>query len=268
MAAAERADLLAQIAAAQAELDQVLAQLGSDAGATVAEGQAQRQLLVQFERSLSSGIALPAESVRSGIAGAIAGATQLSQQARAASEHRASSDLAAAQTRTRATVLDISRDIYERRVFDPYLRFASSEQEAAYREREVSNRRAIEKALALSTPEGDLRAARILDRQLQDSGAHGADASPQFRGLMDRNSQNMGRLEAALGERQSAQDGQRLATPSRHPDHPAPATSAQLAAVLATFRAAGIDGGVPAHDSGHGLSVDMSPPDQGRTVRT
>jgi hypothetical protein len=263
LAAAERADLLAQIVSAQAELDLVLAQLGNDVGSTVAEAQAQRQLLAQLERSLASGIALPAASARGEIAGVLAGVTQLSQQARAASEHRMSFDLATAQAQTRATVLDISRDIYERRLFDPYLRFHSPEQEAAYRKREASNRRAIEEALALNTPEGDLRAAHIMDRQLQDAGAHGADASPQFKSLMDRNRENMGRLEAALGERRPTRGDDRSATSF---DHPAAATSEQLASVLAAFRAAGIGGGVSAHESGHGLSVEVGPPDKGRTV--
>jgi hypothetical protein len=267
LSAAERTDLLAQIRAAQADLDQLIAQLGNDGGSVLADGQLQRQLLTNLERSLATGANLSGGSIRNEIAAAITVAANLGEQARQSISQRGSADLAAAQARTRATVLEIGRDIYERRIFDPYLRFASAEDEEAYRRREEENRRAIADALAENTPQGDLRAARIMDRQLQDAGAHGADASPQFRSLVDRNSENVTRLEAAVGERPSAERDERSATQQQTPE-PTPATSEQLASVLATFRAVGIDGGIPAHHSGHGLSVDNSSPDQGRSART
>jgi hypothetical protein len=174
--------------------------------------------------------------------------------------------LATTQARTRASVLDMSRDIYDRHIFDPYLRFASSEDEAAYRRREEQNRQAIEEALADRSPEGDLRAARVMDRQLRDAGAHGAEAAPQFREMMNRNRLDIERLESALGREPSGDHG--LSLQAENSSQPAPATKQQLASVLAAFRAAGVEGGMTAVDSGHGLSVDGSAPDEGRAVRT
>lgn len=268
MSAADRSDLLAQIRSARADLDQLIAQLGNDAGAVLADGQSQRQLLASLERNLTTGSTTSAGSIRNEIAAAIAVAANLGEQARQSISQRGSLDLATAQARTRATVLEIGRDIYERRIFDPYLRFTSAADEEAYRRREEENRRAIADALAENSPEGDLRAARITDRQLQDAGAHGADASPEFRRLVDRNSENMNRLETALGQGQSAQADERSATQGPASEQAAPATNEQLASVLATFRAAGIGGGIPAQHSGHGLSVDATSPDQGRGART
>ncbi|HEV7659330.1 MAG TPA: hypothetical protein VGO55_05745 [Allosphingosinicella sp.] len=268
MSAAERTDLLAQIHSAQADLDQLIAQFGSDGGSVLADGQLQRQLLTNLERSLASGANLSSGSIRNEIAAAITVATNLGEQARQSISQRGNLDLATAQARTRATVMEIGRDFYERRIFDPYLRFTSTEDEEAYRRREEENRRAIADALAENTPAGDLRAARIMDRQLQDAGVHGADASPQFRALVDRNGQNMGRLEAAIGDRQPVRESERSGPHPKNAEQPSPATPEQLASVLATFRAAGIGGGLAAHDSGHGLTVEVVSPDQGRTIRT
>lgn len=259
--------MLAQIRSAQADLDHLLAQLGNDGGSVLADGQLRRQLLTNLERSLASGASLSGGSIRNEIAAAIAVTANLGEQARQSINQRGSVDLATAQARTRATVMEIGRDIYERRIFDPYLRFASAEDEEAYRRREEENRRAIADALAENTPQGDLRAARIMDRQLQDAGAHGADASPEFRRLVDRNSDNIGRLENAMGGQQSGRTGQ-PSEQQANAEPPAPASAEQLASVLATFRAAGIDGGLPAHHAGHGLTVDNSAPDQGRIART
>jgi hypothetical protein len=258
--------LLAQIRSAQADIDQLLAQLGGDAGTVLADAQSQRRLLINLEQNLVSGAAAATSSIRNEIAGAAAVAVTLGQQARASGDQRANVELAAAQARTRATVLEIGRDIYERRIFDPYLRFASEEDEAAYRRREEENRRAIERALAENTPEGDLRASRIMERQLQDAGAHGADASPQFAEYAARIRSDQGSLEQAMASRDEARsDGPQAGTSS--PATPPPATEDQLASVLATFRAVGINGGIPAHDSGHGLSVDGSAPSNGTLGR-
>jgi hypothetical protein len=238
----------------------VLSQLSNDAGSILAEGHAQRQLLAQIERSLASGVALPSASARNEIASVIASATHLGQQARAASEVRTGAELATAQMRTRATVMDISRDIYERRIFDPYLRFASLEEEAAYREREETNRRAIEEALVQGTPEGDLRAARLIRGQLADAGAHGADASPEFSGRMSRINRDIEDLERAAGTSERSQSETRHESDRTElaPQSPPPASDDQLASVLATFRTAGIEGGVTTDSSAHGLNVDRS----------
>lgn len=227
-----------------------------------------REMLGNLERALRNGAGVPPASIRGELAGLLASTASLAQQARAANDQNSGTTLATVQARTRATVEEISRDLYEHRIFDPYLRFSSAQDEAAYRRREEQTRRAINDALAQGTPEGDLLAARLMDRQLQDAGAHGADASPEFRTRLDRNRQNMTGLEAALSERELALSGERSEPRPESADRSAPATPEQLASVLATLRMAGIEGGIPAHNSGHGLSVDANSPDQGRGART
>jgi hypothetical protein len=268
--ASQRADLLSQIHSAQNDLDQLLAQLGSDAGSLLAEGLAKRELLARLERTLTSGVPVPVASVRGEIAGLVASTAALAQQARAANDQSSGSALATAQARARATVLEIGRDIYERHIFDPYLRFASPDDESAYRRREGESRRATERALAEHTPEGDLRAARLIQHQLADAGAHGADASPDFADRMSRINRDIGGLERAAAPRlQEQPDSQRENAGSSATSQSAPpASEEQLASVLATFRAVGIAGGVTAEQSAHGLSVDGSSPGQSQTART
>jgi hypothetical protein len=253
-------DLLAQIHSAQSDLDQLIAQLGNDAGSVLTGGQSQRQLLVALEQRLTSGAVASPALIRNQIAGAIAATANLGDQARQLNSQRASLDLASAQERTRATAMEIGRDIYQHRIFDPYLRFTSVEDEEAYRRREEDNRRAVERALAENTPEGDLRATRILERQLQDAASHGADASPQFADYAARIRCDQGNLERAIASRDETAGDRQRAHPS--PEAPPPATEDQLASVLATFRAAGIAGGAQADHAAHGLVVNASSPNR------
>lgn len=260
--------MLTQILAAQSDVGSALAEL-SRAGdpSLIAQALAQQQTLAKLERTLSSGnSAMIASNIRGEIAAVIAASANLSQEAQQATHERAGADLATAQARTRATVMEIGRDIYERRIFDPYLRFASDEEEAAYRRREEENRRAIAEALAEHTPEGDFRAAQITERQLQDAGAHGADASPEYQRMRARSREGVDQLSSAVHDRPAQADTQRTTQDSAVAEAPAPVADQQIASVLATFRAAGIGGGLQTSESGHGLSVNGSPRDQGRGV--
>lgn len=100
----------------------------------------------------------------------------------AASSQIAEDALERARSEARAQVASFMADYYDRKIFEPYLRFASAEDEAAYREREQRRRKEIEEAQSLGTPEGDLRAAKLAHEQLKDAGAHGADKSPDYAG--------------------------------------------------------------------------------------
>jgi hypothetical protein len=88
--------------------------------------------------------------------------------------------LAAASAATRQEAQNLSRDLFERRIFDPYLHFGSAEDEADYRAREAERQRLIAGDLAHHTPDGDLRAAIREAGQMADAGSHGASASPDF----------------------------------------------------------------------------------------
>jgi hypothetical protein len=88
--------------------------------------------------------------------------------------------------------------MYERKIFEPYLHFTSKEDEDAYRKREAETKRAIEDALKLNTPEGNLRAAELSAAQLKDAGAHGADKSPDYAPLLQQTNAAKTALESAL----------------------------------------------------------------------
>lgn len=92
----------------------------------------------------------------------------------------AAAGLAAATTATRQEVGALSHDLFERRIFDPYLRFVSGGDEADYRTREAERQRQIADQLARGTAEGALNAGGLAAGQMLDAHAHGAGASPEF----------------------------------------------------------------------------------------
>lgn len=159
-----------------------------------------------------------------------------------------------AQTEARRTVADFTRDFYERKVFDGDLKFASAEDERAYREREEKFRREIEKARAEGTPEGDLRALRLAREQLHDAGAHGADRNPDY-APMDK------RMEAAeqkLATQVASTRGQAAQPePAVDPlDAIAPSRSVPPG-IIANLRAAGVTI-PPAETEGHGVTASAA----------
>lgn len=84
----------------------------------------------------------------------------------------------------RSKVAGYANELFERKVFDPYLHFNSIEEETAYREREAQRKRAMEAALAEHTAHGDHRAAVLVYEQTVDAGAHGATASPDYQRVL------------------------------------------------------------------------------------
>ncbi len=88
--------------------------------------------------------------------------------------------LAIAASATRQEVQTLATDIFERRIFDGYLRFDSTEDEEAFRRREAACRQYIDAQLARHTPEGDLNAGGGVLGYMLDAHAHGAGDSPDF----------------------------------------------------------------------------------------
>lgn len=121
-------------------------------------------------------------SIRAEVAAFVAAAQVIANQAvaSAATTQTAEAALHLASEAARREVTSFVQDFYEKKIFDPFLRFASPEDEDAYRKREADRERAIKEALALGTPEGNLRAANLSMAQLRDAGAHGADKSPEY----------------------------------------------------------------------------------------
>lgn len=172
--------MLGQLIAAQFSLEDAVAEL-ERGGAPTDAARSQLQALGDLQRQIAVASPAALTSLRGEIAGAIATSRQMQQQGRSASNvESAEAALAVTNARTRATVERIAGDLFERRIFDPYLQFASEEEERAYREREAERRETIRRELAKGTPEGNLNASAATVGQVLDAGANGADRSPEF----------------------------------------------------------------------------------------
>ncbi len=202
--AAVRAELLRQIETSSRELEIQLAALRYAGGshALLDQGDDKLRHLNSLRDQLVGG-AKGVAALRAEITSAVAdthaytsGVGSASGTAQAAGAEQAA--LRAASNAARATVVDFNRDFYERKIFDPYLRFASTEDEEAYRRREDEYRRGIAAARAENTPEGDLRATQLSLDQLHDAGAHGAKRSAAYRGFDDRLTASHDRLAHAI----------------------------------------------------------------------
>lgn len=181
------------------EVELAHARGAGDAGAT-GQISAQQQVLSGLLQRLhqASGAALTGLRAE---AGAMVAATQaIAQQTRQSgqSAHAADMQLHKAEAHARQVTEEAARDLFERRIFDPYLRFGSAEEEAAYRKREAEREAAITKALDEGTPEGTLRANRLAIDQMKDAGAHGAAQSPEYAPMLDKLKRSGAGLEQAL----------------------------------------------------------------------
>lgn len=103
--------------------------------------------------------------------------TQASAQAGASGR---AETLAVASAAVRTDTQTLADDIFGRRIFAPYLRFESAEEEAAFRDREARARAYIEAQLGRGTQEGNLNAGSGMLGHMLDAHAHGAGDSPDF----------------------------------------------------------------------------------------
>lgn len=148
----------------------------------LAEAEAQRQSLAGLLRRLNAAKPEDLPALRAHIAAASAAGAHLAQQAAPATRPTEQMELDAARDASRQQVRSHLRDMHR---FDPYLQFASAEDEEAYRRREAERRAYIEQQHARGTPQGDLNAAGAAVNQMVDAQAHGADRSPEFRQRFD-----------------------------------------------------------------------------------
>ena len=277
-----RAELTGAIAAAQFDIESAIAEV-MRSGADVSALANQAQSLQQLQKQIGSAGATTLISLRAEIAGAVATTQAVTQQARtvaATAAQAAAEALGAASANSRASVNAIMRDMHR---FDPYLQFASAEDEAEYRKREAERRAYIDAQHAKGTPEGNLNAAGAAIGQMADAKAHGAGNSPEFErwsneltntttklrdaarqsGLsteeFDRNisadyrriSKAQGLSDAEINARLATHDGDALkaiAAPNATPTSPAPEASPpvdDLADAMAAFKAAGIKPDTP-----------------------
>lgn len=249
-----RAELTGAIAAAQIDIANAIAELarsGADSAALANQGQA----LQQLQRTVGTASLGSLLALRHEVAATSSSASALATQAisNAASTAAAQANLSPAE-RARATIEALHRDLFENKVLDPYLRFASPEDEEAYRKREREREAEIKRALALGTPEGDRRALELQQDQLRDAGAHGADRSPDYSGLVQR-------ADAAMADLQP-----QAAHPSLADERIVAAQSEGramsddgLGDILATLKAAGVTTpAIQASDAGHGVAVTVA----------
>lgn len=130
----------------------------------------------------------------------VAGASSTARAAQQVSSGSSQITPGQASQVVREAVADFEDDYFKKRKFDPYLEFKSEEEERAFRAREAERQAEIQKALALQTPEGDLRAAQLSEAQLRDAGAHGADRSPDYAADLARLSAASSDLKTAITE--------------------------------------------------------------------
>lgn len=254
--ASQRAELLGLIFAAETELDRAASAHG---GAAASLAHQHRELLANLQRQIGRAEPTSLASLRQQVASAVEQTRSTVQQVRQASVSAESAEIASLATSrlaARESVQSFVEDFYGRKMFDPYLRFSSIEDEEAYRKREEATRRAIEAALAKNTPQGDLEAAKLVQSQLADAGAHGADASPDFAVRTAEIGQRVTQLEQAMGKAPETERDDRSVTTAAIAAPTAP--DGPLASVAAALKQAGINGLVSTQRSGHGLTADAS----------
>lgn len=202
-----RSELSTHIANAEADLRAQIASLsGASDSTALAQTMAQLGGLTGLERQIAHAGGKDLASIRNEVSAYVA-ATQtfLQQTSQAGAKETGAQALNAASAAARQSVADFTKAYYEQRIFDPYLKFASVEDEEAYRRKETERQHAIEKALAEKTPEGDLRASKLATEQLKDAGAHGADQSPAFQTMLDSMNQSTANLEKQINGSKVAQ---------------------------------------------------------------
>lgn len=234
----------------------------------VGTGIAQSQLLKigQLVRQIGNADASTLVAMQTSVAGLIAETQSIMQQGREVAS-RAEVDeatFAAVNVRTRETVQRIAGDLFERRVFDPYLQFASAEDEEAYRKRESERQDYIRRELAKGTPEGNRNAANAAVDQIKDAGNYGADQSPDYQRLLAEASVARDEQEAAMAH---------AATPSASTGtvetEIAQTPPSELDEIAAIFKAAGVQSASPqlAVGKGHGLADATIERDGNQPVR-
>jgi len=171
--------------------------------------------------------------------------------------------MAAASQAARSAVTSFTKDFYEKKIFDPYLRFASAEDEERYRREEAQRKEEIEKALALHTPAGDLRANTLALEQLKDAGAHGASASPDYAPTLEGLTKTKEELQRAVDTQRSTAKAEERVADATSPQRASPAAPELSPDVLAAFRRVST---ADTAQAGHGLDGRVAAISSDRTL--
>lgn len=122
---------------------------------------------------------------------------------------------------TIALVHQMTDDLFEKKILDPYLRFDSASEEEEYRKRAAERKAEIDRLKKIGTPEAYWQANELIGEQLKDAKQYGAEASPDFDRLVQYQQNTKAKLK--LGE-----------------EPPIPAQSDQIGAVAALLKEAGV----------------------------
>jgi hypothetical protein len=161
---------------------------GAASGNAITQAEAQLRGLALLQKRVDHASPASLAAIRAEVAASVAATQSFVQQMQgtgsAVTAEKAA--LQQASNAARGSVTDFIHDYYDQKKFDRYLQFASVEDEQEFRRREEERKRAIDKALAEHTPEGNLQANKLAIDQLKDAGAHGADRSPDYQPTLDR----------------------------------------------------------------------------------
>lgn len=198
-------------------------------------------------------------SIRAEVAAFVAAAQVVANQAvaSAATAQTAEAALHLASEAARREVTSFVEDFYEKKIFDPYLRFASAEDEEAYRKREAERERAIKEALALGTPEGALRALELSKEQMLDAKAHGAGDSQEYNRIWNSLDAPTSDLKAQLAIRSETETSIAPAADT--------VKGADPVDPITVLRAAGVAVADQTRE-GHGVTVRETRPSAAKTV--
>lgn len=264
--------MASQLADAQAALSANIVELRQSGASAdvVSQGEIQIAALMGLKRRLETASPATLAAIRQEIVSSVAAATKIAQQAQTATASEGQGvvgmSLVAANEAARATATAFEDDYYKKRKYEAYLHFTSPEDEAAFRRRETERKLEIEKALALETPEGTLRALTLQQAQLRDAGEHGASESPDFAGDMNNLDEAKNNLAASRAADRKAQ-GQVYDAKSKSAD-PLDAIAATPVSQkeIAALKAAGVAIAEPG--AGHGVVPNASNRDARSRVPT
>jgi hypothetical protein len=235
-------ELLGKVVGAELELERAVASAvdqrmdGSDLATRLAT-------LASLRQALSTAAPADIPTLRGEISATVAASLAAVQQLQNGPSNSASA-AEAQRGQAVAAVQHAVSDYFDRRVLDPYLHFTSAEDEEAFRRRERARQEAIERELAKGTVDGQRNAARIMQDQILDAGAFGADHSPEYSGMLDNVTNARADLDKLAGPQ--PQGSTKASADTSKPK------GNELDDAMAAFRAAGIE--TSSTDlEGHGL---------------
>jgi hypothetical protein len=253
------------LARAEADLTALIERLKQAGDSTMMHGAQDQLAAIQgLRQQVATAGLLTLISLSSNVSASVASTATVVAQGQAVADRAvAAAELAKADAEARQSVAGFMDDYYKKRIFDPWLRFASKDDEEAFRQRERERQEAIARAQAKHTPEGDLEANRLSIEQLKDAGAHGADQSPVYGHMMRGLTASKDQLSAAIEAPKQKASAERLDAAGDGGDVQK-AAAAVDPAVLAAFASVASPEQGP---DGHGLTTKIAKSDEPLPVR-